>query len=54
MLTMLSASASSTAQVLTKFLKYCSTHPDGILKYDASAMILKIQSDAPDLNESWA
>jgi hypothetical protein len=35
-----------TAMLVTHMLNYCATFPDAILTYDASDMILRIQSDA--------
>jgi hypothetical protein len=43
-----------TAQDAVKFLNYCHTHPDAALRYHASDMILKIQSDASYLSEPKA
>ena len=36
------------------FLNYCATHPDGIVSFEASNMILKIHSHASHLTESQA
>jgi hypothetical protein len=38
----------------TKFLNYCSTHPDAKLHYHASDMILKVNSDASYNSEPQA
>jgi hypothetical protein len=43
-----------TAQDAVKFLNYCHTHPDAALRYHASGMILKIQSDASYLSKPKA
>jgi len=40
----------ATAKAAVKFLNYCATHPDAILQYSASDMILKIHSDASYLS----
>ena len=52
-----SAQATSTevtAASLTRLLNYAATHPDGILRYNASDMILHIHSDASYLSEPKA
>jgi hypothetical protein len=43
-----------TAQDAVKFLNYCHTHPDAAIRYHASDMILKVQSDASYLSEPKA
>ena len=43
-----------TAMLVTHMLNYCATFPDAILTYDASDMILHIQSDASFLSEPKA
>jgi Reverse transcriptase (RNA-dependent DNA polymerase) len=43
-----------TAQDAVKFLNYCHTHPDAAIRYHASDMILKVQSDASYLSEPQA
>jgi hypothetical protein len=53
------ASRQSHATALTnrdikQLLDYCSTHPDAILQYSASNMVLRIHSDAGYLNETKA
>ena len=61
MLTALSALAvqqakgtEQTARNACKFLNYCATHPDTVLRYQKSDMILKIHSDASYLSEPKA
>ena len=52
-----SAQATSTevtAASLTRLLNYAATHPDAILRYNASDMILHIYSDASYLSEPKA
>jgi hypothetical protein len=44
----------ATAQALTQLLNYAATHPDGILQYHASDMVLHVHSDASYLSESQA
>jgi hypothetical protein len=44
----------ATAQALTHLLNYCATHPDAVLLYHASGMILHVHSDASYLSESQA
>jgi hypothetical protein len=41
-------------QAITKFLNYCATHPDAVVGYYSSDMILWIQSDASYLSETKA
>jgi hypothetical protein len=43
-----------TAQDAVKFLNYCHTHPDAAIRYHASDMILKVQSDASYLSKPQA
>ena len=43
-----------TAASLTRLLNYAATHPDAILRYNASDMILHIHSDASYLSEPKA
>ena len=43
-----------TAMLVTHMLNYCATFPDAIFTYDASDMILHIQSDASYLSEPKA
>jgi hypothetical protein len=61
MLVTLSALASKqtkgTEQTMTdavKFLNYCATHPDAVIRYTASDMILRVHSDASYLSEAKA
>jgi hypothetical protein len=59
MLVALSALASAktthaTAQAVTQLLNYAATHPDAILQYRASDMVLHVHSDASYLSESQA
>jgi hypothetical protein len=61
MLTALSALAAQqakgteqTMEDACKFLNYCATHPDAVLRYQKSDMILKIHSDASYLSEPKA
>ena len=44
----------ATAHASTQLLNYCATHPDAILHYTASDMILHIHSDASYLSERHA
>ncbi len=44
----------ATVQALVHFLNYCATHPNAVLQYRASDMILHIHSDAAYLNETEA
>jgi hypothetical protein len=41
----------ATATAITQLLNYCATHPDAVLRYHASAMILHVHSDASYLSE---
>jgi hypothetical protein len=43
-----------TEQDATKFLNYCSTHPNATIRYHASDMILKLHSDASYNSEPQA
>ena len=36
----------ATAQKVTQLLDYCTTHPDAIIRYYRSSMILAVESDA--------
>ena len=52
-----SAQANATEDTLEKaklFLDYAATHPDAIITYRASNMILSVHSDASYLTESKA
>eukprot|EP00957_Ditylum_brightwellii_P190099 14471894-Ditylum_brightwellii.AAC.1 len=42
------------AQALTHLLNYCATHPDTVLRYNASGMVLHIHSDASFMLETQA
>jgi hypothetical protein len=42
---------SDTSDNVIKLLNYCTTHPETILRYHASDMILNIHSDASSLSE---
>jgi len=44
----------STMDATTQLLHYCATHPDAIVRYTASDMILQIVSDASYLSASGA
>jgi hypothetical protein len=44
----------STALALIQLLNYCATHPDAVIRFHASGMILHIHSDASYLSESEA
>jgi hypothetical protein len=44
-------STEATATAVTQLLNYCATHPDAILRYHASDMILHVHSDASYLSE---
>jgi hypothetical protein len=44
----------ATAKALVKLLNYAATHPNAILRYTASGMILHIDSDASYLSEAEA
>jgi hypothetical protein len=43
-----------TADDAVKFLNYCATHPDAVLRYNKSDMVLTVYSDASYLSESKA
>jgi hypothetical protein len=47
-------STQATAAACTQLLNYCATHPDGIIRYHASEMILHVHSDASYLSEAKA
>jgi Reverse transcriptase (RNA-dependent DNA polymerase) len=49
-----SKATEQTAEDAVKFLNYCATHPDAILRYSKSDMILTVHSDASYLSESKA
>ena len=51
-----SKSTEATACASTQLLNYCVTHPDAILCYQASDMILHVHSDASYLSEwhAWS
>eukprot|EP00957_Ditylum_brightwellii_P189911 14457516-Ditylum_brightwellii.AAC.1 len=36
----------NTAKAVTHLLNYCATHPNAIIRYHASGMVLHIHSDA--------
>jgi hypothetical protein len=36
----------NTVQAMIDFLNYCATHPDAVLRYMASDMVLQVHSDA--------
>ena len=40
------AGTRDTDQALCKFLNYCATHPDAVIRYHSSGMVLYIASDA--------
>ena len=44
----------ATAQKVTQLLDYCTTHPDAIIRYHQSDMILDVDSDASYLSEPKA
>ena len=44
----------ATAQKVTQLLDYCTTHPDTIIRYHQSDMILAVDSDASYLFEPKA
>ena len=46
--------AAATARAVTHLLNYAATHPDAILRFRQSAMILHVHSDASYLSESKA
>ena len=41
----------TTAQKVTQLLDYCTTHPDAIIRYHQSDMILTVNSGASYLSE---
>ena len=47
-------STEATSRAINQLLDYCHTHPNAILRYRASDMILKIHSDASYLSEPKA
>jgi hypothetical protein len=49
-----SKATEQTAEDAVKFLNYCATHPDAILRYSKSDMVLTVHSDASYLSESKA
>jgi hypothetical protein len=49
-----SKATQQTAADCVKFLNYCATHPEATIRYKASDMILKVQSDASYLSEPKA
>ena len=42
----------ATAQEFTQLLDYCTTHPDAIIHYHQSDMIISVNSDASYLSET--
>jgi hypothetical protein len=44
----------TTVAAMTHFLDFCATHPDARLRYTASEMILRVESDASYLTEPGA
>jgi hypothetical protein len=46
--------ATEQAEDAVKFLNHCATHPDAVLRYSKSDMILTVHSDASYLSESKA
>jgi hypothetical protein len=48
------ARTDATAQAVTQLLNYAATHPDAIVRYHRSDMILHVHSDASYLSESHA
>jgi hypothetical protein len=44
----------ATMKSITKLLNYCATHPDAIVRYYSSDMIIWIESDASYLSETKA
>ena len=44
----------ATACAATQLLNYCATHPDAVLQYKASDMVLHVHSDASYLSEHHA
>jgi hypothetical protein len=49
-----SAPTKHTIQALTQFLNYAASHPDAIIRYRASDMILSVESDCSYLSEPKA
>jgi phenolic acid decarboxylase len=45
-----SAATEATMEAVVQFLNYAATHPDAVLCYQASDMILKVHSDSSYLN----
>jgi hypothetical protein len=48
------AKSAATAQAITQLLNYCATHPDAVVRYHASDMVLHVHSDASYLSEAHA
>jgi hypothetical protein len=48
------AKSADTAQAITQLLNYCATHPDAIVRFHASDMVLHVHSDASYLSEAHA
>ena len=44
----------NTAKALVKFLNYCATNPEAVIRYQASDMILRVHSDTSYLTEPKA
>jgi hypothetical protein len=44
----------ATAKACTHLLNYCATHPNAVIRYTASGMILHLHSDASYLSEAKA
>jgi len=44
----------ATADALVKFLNYCATHPDAVIRFHASDMLLRVHSDTSYLSEPKA
>jgi hypothetical protein len=44
----------ATAQAVTQLLNYCASHPDAVIRYHASGMVLRLHSDASYLSETRA
>ena len=40
------AHTAATAQAVTQLLNYCATHPDAVIRFHASDMVLHVHSDA--------
>jgi len=49
-----SKATETTAKACTKLLNYAATHPDAVVPYHKSEMILRIHSDASYLSETKA